>query len=57
MKALREYFEAGSPLERWLPGFQPRPGQSAMAEAVAETLEESGTLMIEAGTGTGKTFA
>src|SRR5690606_14036661 len=40
-----------------LPGFQPRAGQGAMAAAVAGALEDGGTLMIEAGTGTGKTFA
>lgn len=57
MTSLRQYFAAGSPLERWLPGFQPRAGQYAMAEAVAAALEQRGKLVIEAGTGTGKTFA
>jgi ATP-dependent DNA helicase DinG len=39
-------------------GFQPRPQQQAMAEAVAEALEESpSALLIEAATGVGKTFA
>jgi ATP-dependent DNA helicase DinG len=55
--SLREFFAAGSPLEKWLPGFQPRSGQFAMAEAVAAALDERGKLVIEAGTGTGKTFA
>jgi ATP-dependent DNA helicase DinG len=54
---LNDFFGHTSPLKAHLPGFQPRPGQGLMAEAVAETLEEHGKLIIEAGTGTGKTFA
>ncbi len=57
MTTLRQYFGLGSPLARWLPGFQPRSGQSAMAEAVAAALAGRGKLVVEAGTGTGKTFA
>jgi ATP-dependent DNA helicase DinG len=39
-------------------GGQPRAGQVAMAEAVAECLAgESGTLLVQAGTGTGKSLA
>ncbi len=37
--------------------FQPRPGQTQMALAVAETIEQGGALVVEAGTGIGKTFA
>lgn len=37
--------------------FKPREGQTQMAVAVAQTLEEGGALVVEAGTGTGKTFA
>lgn len=40
-----------------VPGFAPRAAQQAMAEAVASTLDERTTLICEAGTGTGKTFA
>ena len=40
-----------------LPGFQPRAGQAWMAEAVAETIANLDKLVVEAGTGTGKTFA
>jgi ATP-dependent DNA helicase DinG len=54
---LQEFFGPESPLGRCLPGFQPRPGQASMAEAVAEALEQRAKLVIEAGTGTGKTFA
>lgn len=37
--------------------FKPREGQTQMAVAVAHTLEQGGSLVVEAGTGTGKTFA
>jgi ATP-dependent DNA helicase DinG len=57
VQSLTDLFGNSSPLKAHLPGFQPRPGQGLMAEAVAETLEEHGKLVIEAGTGTGKTFA
>src|SRR5512139_3855665 len=50
-------FSEEGPLAEALPGFRPRPEQVAMAEAVADTLEERGKLLVEAGTGTGKTFA
>ena len=57
MRDISEYFGADSPLTEYLPGFQPRAGQSWMAEAVAEAIATSGKLVVEAGTGTGKTFA
>lgn len=38
-------------------GFEPRPQQSRMAEAVARALERKGRLFVEAGTGVGKSFA
>lgn len=44
-------------LAQQTPGFQQRPGQLAMAEAVAETLQTGGALVVEAGTGVGKTYA
>ncbi len=44
-------------LARQVPGFAPRLPQQQMAEAVAAALEEGGTLVVEAGTGTGKTYA
>ncbi len=44
-------------LARTIQGFAHRPQQLAMAQAVAETLDEGGVLLAEAGTGTGKTFA
>ena len=54
---LSELFGAEGPLARSLPGYAPRPEQLAMAEHVAAALEERETLIVEAGTGTGKTFA
>ncbi|RMX08073.1 ATP-dependent DNA helicase [Corticibacter populi] len=39
------------------PDFKPRSGQSEMAQAVAETIEQGGALVVEAGTGVGKTYA
>lgn len=55
--SLTEFFGPDSPLKSYLPGFQPRAGQAWMAEAVAEAIAGSGKLVVEAGTGTGKTFA
>ena len=57
MTSLSDFFGAESPLIEHLPGFQPRAGQAWMAEAIAEALAGSDKLVVEAGTGTGKTFA
>ncbi len=57
MTNLTEFFGKQSPLKALLPGFQPRAGQGWMAEAVAEAIANSDKLVVEAGTGTGKTFA
>jgi ATP-dependent DNA helicase DinG len=48
---------AEGPLARSLPGFAPRAEQIAMARCVADALRRLEPLVIEAGTGTGKTFA
>ncbi len=55
--SLKAFFSAASPLAQYLPGFQPRAGQAWMAEAVADAIAKRECLVIEAGTGTGKTFA
>ena len=52
-----EVLGSSGPLAQHVPGFAPRAAQQAMAEAVASTLDERTTLICEAGTGTGKTFA
>ena len=57
MSELSDYFGASSALKTHLPGFQPRAGQAWMAEAVAEAIAGAERLIVEAGTGTGKTFA
>ena len=44
-------------LAKTLLSFESRPAQRTMAEAVSATLEEGGVLLVEAGTGTGKTLA
>jgi ATP-dependent DNA helicase DinG len=47
----------GGLLERAIPGFGFREPQLAVARAVARALSGEGNLLVEAGTGTGKTFA
>lgn len=54
---LRELFAPGSPLAQAIPGFAPRPGQTEMAAAVATAVTRGENLIVEAGTGTGKTLA
>jgi len=54
---LQEVFGAGGSLSRALDGFVARPSQQQMAERIAVALEEREHLLVEAGTGTGKTFA
>jgi ATP-dependent DNA helicase DinG len=44
-------------LARAVPEFRPRMVQRQMAEAVSGTLEQGGALVVEAGTGIGKTYA
>jgi len=57
MLELEEIFGRGGPLQRALPDFKVRRQQLCMAERVAAALERRETLLVEAGTGTGKTFA
>ncbi|MGH8188926.1 MAG: ATP-dependent DNA helicase, partial [Steroidobacteraceae bacterium] len=52
-----ELFGEEGPLAAAIPGFATRDEQIAMAEEVASTLRTQGRLIVEAGTGTGKTFA
>jgi ATP-dependent DNA helicase DinG len=51
------FFSEAGPLATALAGFEPRDGQRQMAAAVAGVIERGGTLLAEAGTGTGKTLA
>jgi len=50
-------FSGDGELATAVAGFSPRASQQAMALAVFDTIVERGTLVAEAGTGTGKTFA
>ena len=50
-------FSAAGALSRVVDGYEPREGQRRMAEAIASVIDESGILLAEAGTGTGKTLA
>jgi ATP-dependent DNA helicase DinG len=52
-----DFFAPGGGLASVHPAYEHREGQSQMAAAVARTLADGGRLMVEAGTGTGKTFA
>lgn len=52
-----ELFAADGTLAAGIPGFRPRQSQTDMARAVADAIATQGTLLAEAGTGTGKTFA
>lgn len=49
--------EHGGPFSRYFPGYEYRPQQVEMLKAVTKALSESQHLMVEAGTGTGKSFA
>ena len=57
MLDLADIFGPEGPLERALPDFKVRRQQLRMAERVAAALDARETLAVEAGTGTGKTFA
>ena len=50
-------FDTDSALAHCVDEFTPRSGQTVMAQAVAATMETGGVLVVEAGTGVGKTFA
>ena len=52
-----ELLGPAGPFARTLPGYEARPSQLEMASAVERCLNSEGVLLIEAGTGTGKTLA
>jgi ATP-dependent DNA helicase DinG len=54
---LADILGPAGPLARALPGYTTRPQQIEMAAHVAAALDERSQLVVEAGTGTGKTFA
>ena len=57
VESVQEVFAPGGMLARADARFVPREGQTQMAMAVAQTIEAGGALVVEAGTGVGKTFA
>lgn len=54
---ISEFFQPGGTLEEGLEGYEDRPEQHLMAEAVANAFEDGSSLLVEAGTGTGKSLA
>ena len=54
---LERLFGASGPLGGAVGGYRPRHAQTAMAKAIAVAIDSQTTLVAEAGTGTGKTFA
>ncbi|MFW8652376.1 ATP-dependent DNA helicase [Vibrio antiquarius] len=50
-------FSSDGALGKAIPGFQARQPQIDMAEAVSSAIKDQTQLVVEAGTGTGKTFA
>ena len=56
-EAVAAVFADGGPLARAVEGYETREGQRQMADAVAAVITGGGTLLAEAGTGTGKTLA
>src|SRR5262249_47060159 len=53
----KQFFSRGGTLSQWHPNYEFRPGQVEMAEAVESALADKRHLIVEAGTGTGKTLA
>lgn len=56
-QAVAQAFAGQGPLAQADTHFRPRAGQVAMAQAVAQVIQDGGALVAEAGTGVGKTFA
>ena len=57
LQRVTETLSSHGALAHAITGFQPRAGQTDMALAVTQTLEQGGQLVVEAGTGVGKTYA
>ena len=55
--AVHEAFAPGGALAATFPGFEARPEQAALADAVDTALATGEHLLAEAGTGTGKSLA
>lgn len=57
VKSIEDVFKPGGILSERLEDFEHRPVQQEMAVAVANAIGSGGQLVVEAGTGTGKTLA
>lgn len=57
LQELSRIFAADGPLAGAVPDYRPRQAQLELAEAIEEALQNHSTLIAEAGTGTGKTWA
>lgn len=57
LDAVSQFFAPDGPLGQAFPGYEPREPQVAMARAVARAFNQSDPLLVEAGTGTGKSLA
>src|SRR3979490_3209936 len=53
----KQFFSRSGVLSKWHPNYEHRPGQLQMAEAIEEAIANRKHLIVEAGTGTGKTLA
>ena len=56
-KIIEEFFKSSGPLSKLVSNFHQREDQVVMAKIINETIEEKNSLIVEAGTGVGKTFA
>ena len=54
---IRHLFSPAGPFAAGFPGYETREGQIEMALAVAQSFSDGGHLVVEAGTGTGKSLA
>lgn len=57
MSTVAQAFSNDGALAKAIDGFSPRQAQTDMALAVANAIDKESSLIVEAGTGTGKTFA
>lgn len=57
MSTIHDVLDAGGLIAGRFPGYEPRPQQVEMAGAVASAFDRKRKLLVEAGTGVGKSFA
>src|SRR5262249_33973332 len=57
VELVAQHLAPDGPLADVLPGYEARQEQAVMAQLVADSLNTTGQLLVEAGTGTGKSLA